>query len=73
MLKLILKENFSHFNGKQTHETAMDTKTAVFFANIFMAYIQTTTLSKNVFKPTVWKCYIDDIFPIGHNRHRGLH
>ena len=76
MLKLILKENFSHFNGKhylQTHETAMDTKTAVFFANIFMAYIETTTLSKTVFKPTVWKCYIDDVFPIGHNRHRGLH
>ena len=35
------------------------------FANIFMAYIETTTLSKTVFKPTVWKCYIDDIFPFG--------
>ena len=66
MLRLILKENFSHFNEKhypQTHGTAMGTKTAVFFANIFMAYIETTTLSKTVFKPTLWKCYIDDIFP----------
>ena len=72
MLKLNFKENFSHFNGKhylQTHETAMETKTAVFFANIFMAYIVTTTLSKTVSKPTVKKCYIDDLFPIGHNRH----
>ena len=32
------------------------------FANIFMTYIQTTTLSKTVFRTTVWKCYIHDIF-----------
>ena len=41
----------------------MGTKTAVFFANIFMAYIEKTPLSETVFKPTVWKCYIDYIFP----------
>ena len=35
------------------------------FANIFVAYIETTTLSKSVFKPTVWKCCMDDIFPYG--------
>ena len=40
----------------------MGTKTAVFYANIFMAYIETTTLNKTVFKPTGWKCYRDDIF-----------
>ena len=65
-LRLILKENFFQFNGKhylQTHGTAMGTKKAVFFANIFMAYIETTTLSETVFKSTVWKCYIDYIFP----------
>ena len=63
---ILLAGKFFHFNGKhylQTHGTAMGTKTAVFFANIFMAYIETTTLSKTVFKPTLWKCYIDDIFP----------
>ena len=38
MLRLILKENSFHFTGKQ-HRTAMGTKTAVSFANIFMAYI----------------------------------
>ena len=49
MLRLILKENFFRFNGKhhlETHRTAMSTKTAVSLANIFMAYIETTTLSK---------------------------
>ena len=46
MPRIILKENFLHFNGKhylQTEEKAIGTKTAVFFANIFMAYIETTT------------------------------
>ena len=40
----------------------MGTKTAVSFANIFMAHIETTILSRTVFKATVWKRYIDDIF-----------
>ena len=64
----LLAGKFFHFNGKhylQTHGTAMGTKTAVSFANIFMAYIETTTLSKTVFKLIVWKCDIDDIFPYG--------
>ena len=65
MLRLILKENSFQFNGKdylQTHGTAMDTKTSVSFANIFMAHIETAILSKSVFKPTVWKRYINDVF-----------
>ena len=47
MLSLILKENPFQFNGKdylQTHGTAMDTKMAVAFANIFMASIKLTVL-----------------------------
>ena len=67
MLRLILKENSFQFNGKhylQTHGTAMGTKTAVSFANVFMAHIETTILSRTVFKPTVWKRHIDDIFPL---------
>ena len=36
-----------------------------FLSNIFMAaYIETKSLSKTVFKPAVWKCYIDDIFSL---------
>ena len=44
MLRLILKENSFQFNGKhylQTHGTAMGTKTAVSFANIFVAHVET--------------------------------
>ena len=67
MLRLILKEKSFQFNGKhylQNHGTAMGTTTAVSFANIFMAHIKTTILSSTVFKPTVWKRYIDDIFSL---------
>ena len=42
MLSLILKENSFQFNGKnylQVHGTAMGTKMAVAFANIFMGKI----------------------------------
>ena len=42
----------------------MGTKMAVSFANIFMATFETEILSKSVFKPTVWKRYIDDIFSL---------
>ena len=47
MLTLILKENSFRFNGKnylQIYDTAMDTKMAVAFANIFMANIRTQIL-----------------------------
>ena len=67
MLRLILKENSFQFNGKQylqIHGTAMGTKMAVSFANIFLAKIETEILSKSVFKPTLWKRYIDDIFSL---------
>ena len=29
-----------------------------------MTYIETTTLSKTVFRTTVWKCYIHNIFSL---------
>ena len=29
-----------------------------------MTYIETTTLSKTVFRTTIWKCYIHDIFSL---------
>ena len=64
MLSLILKENSFQFNGKnylQIHGTAMGTKMAVAFANIFMANTETQILSNSVTKPTIWKRYIDDI------------
>ena len=75
MFRLILKENSFQFNGKhylQTHGTAMGTKTAVSFANIFKAHIETTILSRTVFKATVWKRYIDDIFSLWDNSKRDI-
>ena len=62
--RLILEENSFQFNGKnylQTHGTAMGTKMAVAFSNIFMNKVETEILSQSLFKPLVWKRYIDGI------------
>ena len=67
MLNLILKENSFEFNGKhylQTHGTAMGTRVAVAFANIFMSEIETEIILHSSNKPLVWKRYIDDIFSL---------
>ena len=57
--------NFPRFNGKdylQTHGTAMGTKMAVAFANIFMASIEKEILRQSVNKPLTWKRFIDVVF-----------
>ena len=67
MLKLILKENSSHFNGEnqlQTHGTAMGTKVAISFANICMAEVKTDVINQSPNIPLIWKRYIDDIFSL---------
>ena len=64
-LRLILQENsFQFMEGHylQTHGTAMGTKTAVAFANIFMAKIETEILSKTKYRPIAFKRFIDDVF-----------
>ena len=66
-LRLILQENAFQFKGKdflQTHGTAMGTKTAVSFADIFMAKIETAIIDQQNTKPLVWKRYIDDVFSL---------
>ena len=68
MLRLILQENTFQFNGKdflQTHGTAMGTKTAVSFANIFMAKIETAIIDQHSTRLLLSKRYIDDVFPYG--------
>jgi len=42
----------------------MGTKTAVSFANIFMAEIETNLIQENNTKPREWKRYIDDVFSL---------
>ena len=64
MLSLILQENSFQFNGKdylQSHGTAMGTKMAVAFANIFMAKIEREILRQSNTTPIIWKRFIDDI------------
>ena len=64
ILKL-LQENSFEFNGNlQTHGTAMGTKMAVAFANIFMSVVETEILNFSKAKPLEWKRYIDDIFSL---------
>ena len=75
MLRLILKENSFHFNGKnlQTHGTAMGTKMAVSFANIFMAEVETDIINQSPNKPLIWKRYIDDIFSLWNTNKGAIH
>ena len=64
-LRLILQENsFQFMEGHylQTHGTAMGTKMAVAFANIFVAKIETEILSKTKNRPIAFKRFIDDVF-----------
>ena len=66
-LRLVLKENSFQFNGKnylQIHGTAMGTKMAVSFANLFMSAVETKILNESTEKPLVWKRYIDDVFSL---------
>ena len=66
ILGFILKENSFQFNREnyQIHGTAMGTKMAVAFANLFMAEIETKMLNESRIKPKVWKRYIDDVFSL---------
>ena len=64
ILSLILQENSFQFNGKdylQTHGTAMGTKMAVAFANIFMARLEKEILRQSTTKPIFWKRFIDAV------------
>ena len=69
-LTLILQENSFQFNKRnylQTHGTAMGTKMAVAFANIFMGEIEKQILNESAHKPLAWKRYIDDIISLWHS------
>ena len=64
MLSLILLESSFQFNEKdclQTHGTAMVTKMAEAFANIFMAKTEKEILRQRSIKPIFWKRFIDDV------------
>ncbi|KXJ09041.1 hypothetical protein AC249_AIPGENE26933 [Exaiptasia diaphana] len=68
--EFILKRNYFSFNNQyylQTFGTAMGTKMAPSFANIFLEKLERRFLSNtpsNGLQPLIWKRYIDDIFMI---------
>ena len=67
MFGLILKENSFQFLGTNfphAHGTAMGTKMAVAFDNIFMSNIEEEIISQSNTKPREWKRCIDDMFAL---------
>lgn len=65
LLTAILKHNIFEFDGKmyrQTRGTAMGTKAAPSYANLFMAQLEESFLATQDIKPVIWKRLIDDIF-----------
>ena len=64
LLAIVLKHNYFQFADKMYHQiqgTAMGTKMAPSYANIFMAQLEERLLANYPIKPLLWKRYIDDI------------
>ena len=67
LIRFILTLNYFEFNDTVYHQvsgTAMGTKMAPNYANIFMGHLEKQLLNLHPVKPTLWLRYIDDIFCI---------
>ena len=67
LIRMILTMNNFCFNNNhylQIHGTAMGTKMAPSFANLFLGRFETSALNNAPFKPHTWLRYIDDIVMI---------
>ena len=67
LAELVLRNNNFEFDGKhylQTLGTAIGTKMAPAYANIFMDRLEQTLLREAQIKPYLWLRYIDDIFMV---------
>ena len=67
LLKIVLTLNFFEFAGQMYHQmqgTAMGTKMAPAYANLFMAEVEETLFQDWPIQPLLWKRYIDDILVI---------
>ena len=65
LLEVVLKNNIFEFDGKvfkQLQGTAMGTKLAPAYANIFMGALENSILSHAPLKPSYYRRFIDDIF-----------
>ena len=70
LLEMVLKKNNFQFNNEyflQIGGTAMGTRVAPTYANLFMSNLEEKILKNSPNKPSMWLRYIDDIFFIwGH-------
>ena len=67
LLKIVLEQNYFQIADKMYHHvqgTAMGTKMAPSYANLFMAELEEKLLANYPIKPILWKRYIDDILCI---------
>ena len=67
LAQIVLTGNVFEFNGEyfiQTHGTAMGSKMAPSFANIFMSEFERKHLPNAPIQPLIWRRYIDDILAI---------
>ena len=67
LIRMILTMNNFTFNDShylQIHGTAMGTKMAPSFANLFLGLFEKNALRNAPFQPHTWLRYIDDIFMI---------
>ncbi len=65
LLSLVLRNNVFRLHQSfylQLQGTAMGTKVAPSYANIFMGELEAELLSESSPAPIIWKRYIDDIF-----------
>ena len=64
---IVLTNNYFEFNGKQYHQvssTAIGTKLAHSYANLFMTRFEENYVYTYHLQPKLWKRFIDDIFLI---------
>ena len=67
LLQVVLTNNYFDFNGKHYHHksgTAMGTKLAPSYANLFMSKFEQDYVYTYHLQPILWKMFIDDIFLI---------
>ncbi len=64
LLNIVLTKNYFQFADSMYHQvqgTAMGTKMAPAYANLFMAELEERLLDNYHIKPVIWKRYIDDV------------
>ena len=73
LANLVLTKNYFILNKRlytQTQSTAIGTRMAPSYANMFLKYIEIQLIDKSPKKPKMWLRFMDDIFMIwGHGRH----